>query len=140
MNTTETTHNFINRLNEQQQLEQEIFEFVKSIKIKNATLDKFRSNFINLYANYTFLKVYLSNLFKFLGVVLTLQLLYCFSFNQTYEKSDFLISFICGLLYMTSRRQQTYDEAVLLTKKYNSLINEKNNLDEINEKLNETEK
>lgn len=54
MNTTETTHNFINRLNEQQQLELEIFEFVKSIKIKNATLDKFRSNFINLYANYTF--------------------------------------------------------------------------------------
>lgn len=54
MNTTETTHNFINRLNEQQQLEQKIFEFVKSIKIKNATLDKFRSNFINLYTNYTF--------------------------------------------------------------------------------------
>lgn len=54
MNTTETTHNFINRLNEQQQLEREIFEFVKSIKIKNATLDKFRSTFINLYANYTF--------------------------------------------------------------------------------------
>ena len=54
MNTTETTHNFINRLNEQQQLEQEIFKFIKSIKIKNSTLDKFRSNFINLYANYTF--------------------------------------------------------------------------------------
>ena len=54
MNTTETTHNFINRLNEQQQLEQEIFEFVKSIKIKNATLDKFRSNFINTYGNYNF--------------------------------------------------------------------------------------
>lgn len=70
-----------------------------------------------------FLKVYLSNLFKFLGVVLTLQLLYGFSFNLTYEKSDFLISFICGLLYMTSRRQQTYDEAVRLTKKYNDLIN-----------------
>lgn len=84
-----------------------------------------------------FLKVYLSNLFKFLGVVLTLQLLYCFSFNQTYEKSDFLISFICCLLYMTSRRQQTYDEAVLLTKKYNGLINEKDNLDDINEKLKE---
>ena len=87
-----------------------------------------------------FLKVYLSNLFKFLGVVLTLQLLYCFSFNQTYEKSNFLISFICGLLYMSSRRQQIYDETVLLTKKYNSLINEKDNLDEINEKLNEKEK
>lgn len=78
-----------------------------------------------------YLKIYFYNLFKFLGVVLTLQLLYCFSFNQTYEKSNFLISFICGLLYMTSRRQQTYDEAVLLTKKYNSLINEKDNLDEI---------
>lgn len=77
-----------------------------------------------------FLKVYLSNLFKFLGVVLSLQLLYCFSFNQTYEKSNFLISFICGLLYMTSRRQQTYEEAVLLTKKYNSLIYEKDNLNE----------
>lgn len=38
---------------------------------------------------------------------------------------------------MSSRRQQTYDEAVRLTKKYNSLINEKDNLDEINEKLNE---
>ena len=54
MNTTETTHNFINRLNEQQQLEREIFEFVKSIKIKNATLDKFRSDFISTYGNYNF--------------------------------------------------------------------------------------
>ena len=87
-----------------------------------------------------FLKVYLTHLFKFLGVVLTLQLLYCFSFNQTYEKSDFLISFICSLLYMTSRRQQTYEEAVLLTKKYNALLYEKNNLNDINEKLNKKEK
>jgi hypothetical protein len=37
---------------------------------------------------------------------------------------------------MTSRRQQTYDEVVLLTKKYNGLINENDNLDDINEKLN----
>ena len=87
-----------------------------------------------------FLKVYLSNLFKFLGLVTTLQLLFSFVFNIPYEKFDFLIALICGLLYMTSRRQQTYDEAVLLTKKYNSLINEKDNLDEINEKLNKMEK
>lgn len=87
-----------------------------------------------------FLKVYLTHLFKFLGVVLSLQLLYSFSFNQPYEKSNFLISFICSLLYMTSRRQQTYEEAVLLTKKYNGLINEKDNLDEINKKLNKKEK
>lgn len=84
-----------------------------------------------------FLKVYLTHLFKFLGVVLTLQLLYSFSFNQPYEKSNFLISFICGLLYMTSRRQQTYDEAVLLTTKYNDLLHEKNNLDNINKKQKE---
>lgn len=83
-----------------------------------------------------FLKVYLTHLFKFLGVVLTLQLLYYFSFNQTYEKSDFLISFICSLLYMTSRTKQTYEEAVLLTERYNGLISEKNKLDEINEKIN----
>ena len=38
---------------------------------------------------------------------------------------------------MTSRRQQTYEEAVLLTKKYNGLINEKDNLDDINENLKE---
>lgn len=87
-----------------------------------------------------FLKVYLTNLFKFLGVVLSLQLLYCFSFNQTYEKSDFLISFICSLLYMSSRTKQTYEEAVLLTKQYNSLLYEKDNLDDINEKLNKKEK
>lgn len=87
-----------------------------------------------------FLKVYLSHLFKFLGVVLTLQLLYCFSFNQTYEKSNFLIAFICSLLYMSSRRQDTYNEAVLLTKKYNGLLYEKDNLDEIDEKLNKKER
>lgn len=87
-----------------------------------------------------YLKVYLSHLFKFLGVVLTLQLLYCFSFNQTYEKSNFLIAFICSLLYMSSRRQDTYNEAVLLTKKYHGLLYEKDNLDNINEKLNKKEK
>lgn len=87
-----------------------------------------------------FLKVYLTHLFKFLGVVLSLQLLYCFSFNQTYEKHNFLISFICGLLYMSSRTKQTYEEAVLLTKKYNALLYEKDNLNDINEKLNKKEK
>ena len=87
-----------------------------------------------------FLKVYLTHLFKFLGVVGTLQLIYCFSFNQTYEKSNFVISFICGLLYMSSRTKQTYEEVVRLTKKYNSLIHENNKLNDINEKLNKKEK
>lgn len=87
-----------------------------------------------------FLKVYLSNLFKFLGLVTTLQLLFSFVFNIPYEKFDFLIAFICSLLYMSSRTKKTYDEAVLLTKKYNGLINENDNLDDINEKLNKKEK
>ena len=90
--------------------------------------------------NTIFLKVYLSRLFRFLGIVISGQLMISFAFNQPYEKSDFLISFICGLLYMTSRRQQTYEEAVLLTKKYNSLLYEKDNLNDINEKLNKKEK
>lgn len=54
LSTTHQTHDFLSRLNEQQKLEREIFDFVNSIKIKNSTLNKFRSNFINLYANYTF--------------------------------------------------------------------------------------
>ena len=90
--------------------------------------------------NTIFLKVYLSRLFRFLGIVISGQLMISFAFNQPYEKSDFLISFICSLLYMTSRRQQTYEEAVLLTKKYNSLLYEKDNLNDINEKLNKKEK
>lgn len=49
LSTTHQTYDLLNRLNEQQQLEDEIFEFVKSINIKNSTLDKFRSKFIELY-------------------------------------------------------------------------------------------
>lgn len=80
--------------------------------------------------NIIFLKVYFSRLFRFLGIVLTGQLMISFAFNQPYEKSDFLISFICGLLYMTSSTEKTYEEVVRLTKKYNSLIYDKDNLDE----------
>lgn len=87
--------------------------------------------------NIIFLKVYLSRLFRFLGIVITGQLMISFAFNQPYEKSDFLISFICGLLYMGSSGEKTYKEYSRLTKKYNSLIYEKNNL---NEKLNKKEK
>ena len=90
--------------------------------------------------NIIFLKVYFSRLFRFLGIVITGQLMISFAFNQPYEKSDFLISLICSLLYMSSRTKQTYEEAVLLTKKYNALLYEKDNLDDINEKLNKKEK
>lgn len=87
-----------------------------------------------------FLKLYFSKLFKFLGIVTTLQLLFSFAFNIPYEKFDFLVSFICGLLYMSTSTEEIYNEAVLLTKKYNGLIYEKDNLDDINEKLNKKEK
>lgn len=87
-----------------------------------------------------FLKLYFSKLFKFLGIVITGQLMISFTFNQPYEKFDFLVSFICGLLYMSASTEEIYNKSVLLTKKYNDLINEKDNLDDINEKLNEKEK
>lgn len=51
LSTTHQIHDFLSRLNEQQKLEREIFKFVKSIEIKNSTLDKFRSKFIELYWN-----------------------------------------------------------------------------------------
>lgn len=54
MTTTNKTHEFLSRLNEQQKLEHEILNFVKTINIKNDTLNKFRSNFINTYGNYNF--------------------------------------------------------------------------------------
>ena len=54
MITTNQTHEFISRLNEQQKLEREILNFAKTIKIKNYTLNRFRSNFINTYGNYNF--------------------------------------------------------------------------------------
>jgi hypothetical protein len=74
MNTTETTHNFINKLNEQQQLEHDIFDFVKNIQIKNNTLNKFRSSFINLYANYTFYVPNRNNYLKlFISIINYLQ-------------------------------------------------------------------
>lgn len=51
LSTTHKTHDFLSRLNEQQKLEHEIFQFVNSIEIKNSTLDRFRSKFIELYWN-----------------------------------------------------------------------------------------
>lgn len=84
--------------------------------------------------NTIFLKVYFSKLFRFLGVVLSLQLLYCFSFNQPYEKSDFLAAFVCSLLYMTSSTEKTYKETVRLTNEYYSSLSEKNKLDDNIEK------
>lgn len=87
-----------------------------------------------------FLKLYFSKLFKFLGIVTTLQLLFSFAFNIPYEKFDFLVSFICGLLYMSTSTEEIYNEAVRLTEKYNELIHEQDKLDEIDETLNKKER
>lgn len=51
LSTTHQTYDLLSRLNEQQKLEHEIFQFVNSIEIKNSTLDRFRSKFIELYWN-----------------------------------------------------------------------------------------
>lgn len=51
LSTTHQTHDFLSRLNQEQKLEHEIYQFVKSIEMKNHTLDEFRSKFIDLYWN-----------------------------------------------------------------------------------------
>ena len=69
LSTTHQTHDFLSRLNEQQKLDDEIYQFVKSIKIKNTTLDKFRSKFIDLYWNNNF---YTPNKNSYLKLFITL--------------------------------------------------------------------
>ena len=69
LSTTHQTHDFLSRLNEQQKLDNEIYQFVKSIEIKNTTLDKFRSKFIDLYWNNNY---YTPNKNSYLKLFITL--------------------------------------------------------------------
>lgn len=69
LSTTHQTHDFLSRLNEQQKLEREIFEFVNSIEIKNSTLNRFRSKFIDLYWNNNY---YVPNKNSYLKLFVTL--------------------------------------------------------------------
>lgn len=69
LSTTHQTHDFLSRLNEQQKLDDEIYQFVKFIEIKNTTLDKFRSKFIDLYWNNNF---YTPNKNSYLKLFITL--------------------------------------------------------------------
>ena len=69
LSTTHQTHDFLSRLNEQQKLEHEIYQFVKSIEIKDSTLDKFRLKFIDLYWNNNF---YIPNKNSYLKLFVTL--------------------------------------------------------------------
>lgn len=69
LSTTHQTHDFLSRLNGQQKLEREIFQFVNSIEIKNATLNSFRSKFIELYWNNNY---YVPNKNSYLKLFVTL--------------------------------------------------------------------
>lgn len=69
LSTTHQTHDFLSRLNEQQKLEREIFEFVNSIEIKNSTLNRFRSKFSDLYWNNNY---YVPNKNSYLKLFVTL--------------------------------------------------------------------
>lgn len=80
LSTTHQTHDFLSRLNEQQKLEREIYQFVKSIKIKNSTLDKFRSKFIDLYWNNNY---YVPNKNTYLKLFVTL-----INYLQNAERRD----------------------------------------------------
>ena len=69
LSTTHKTHDFLNRLNQEQKLEREIFEFVNSIEIKNSRLNRFRSKFIDLYWNNNY---YVPNKNSYLKLFVTL--------------------------------------------------------------------
>ena len=69
LSTTHQTHDFLSRLNEQQKLDNELYQFVKSIEIKDSTLDKFRLKFIDLYWNNNF---YIPNKNSYLKLFITL--------------------------------------------------------------------
>jgi|GEM_PF-3138957 len=69
LSTTHKTHDFLSRLNQEQKLEREIFEFVNSIEIKNSTLNRFRSKFIDLYWNNNY---YVPNKNSYLKLFVTL--------------------------------------------------------------------
>lgn len=80
LSTTHQTHDFLSRLNEQQKLESEIFEFVNSIEIKNSTLNRFRSKFIDLYLNNNY---YVPNKNSYLKLFVTL-----ITYLQNAERDD----------------------------------------------------
>lgn len=80
LSTTHQTHDFLSRLNQEQKLEHEIYQFVKSIKIKNSTLDKFRSKFIDLYWNNNY---YVPNKNSYLKLFVTL-----INYLQNAERGD----------------------------------------------------
>ena len=69
LSTTHQTHDFLSRLNQEQKLEREIYQFVNSIEIKNATLNSFRSKFIELYWNNNY---YVPNKNSYLKLFVTL--------------------------------------------------------------------
>jgi hypothetical protein len=69
LSTTHQTHDFLSRLNEQQKLDDEIYQFISSLEIKDSTLDKFRSKFIELYWNNNF---YTPNKNSYLKLFVTL--------------------------------------------------------------------
>lgn len=69
LSTTHKTHDFLSRLNQEQKLERENFQFVNSIEIKNSRLNRFRSKFIDLYWNNNY---YVPNKNSYLKLFVTL--------------------------------------------------------------------
>lgn len=80
LSTTHQTHDFLSRLNGQQKFEHEIYQFIKSIKIKNSTLDRFHSKFIDLYWNNNY---YIPNKNSYLKLFVTL-----ITYLQNAERGD----------------------------------------------------
>lgn len=93
LSTTHKTHDFLSRLNQEQKLEREIFEFVNAIEIKNSTLNRFRSKFIDLYWNNNY---YVPNKNSYLKLFVTL-----ITYLQNAELGDNIknIPWFCDKVY-----------------------------------------
>ena len=53
-----------------------------------------------------YLAFYLNNMFRFLGIVFTIQLFFSLTFNYQLTKFNFIVSLVCGLLYASSKRSE----------------------------------
>lgn len=57
-----------------------------------------------------YLAFYFNNMFRFLGIVFTIQLFFSLTFNYQLTKVNFVVSLLCGLLYASSKRSEFLGE------------------------------
>ena len=115
---------YLNKAKDIFNLQTKVLAYASQITMKNTQLEIFKNEFISFFRNYDYICQNEQGSFHTFTQIIT-----------ELQNTD-----IGTLLYMSSRSKKTYEETVRLTKKYNGLINEKDNLDNINEKLNKKER